>query len=532
MIGTHPARHEAALLVQQGWTLLNAGDHQAALAVSDRLLSEFDLSPEALLLAGEVHFARANFVQSAKIAENCMREFPDDLSGPVLLCRAHLAMGRLGEARDLALETAKRDVSSEQHINILVTALTGCMEPEAAYPLCRQAVDRDPFNAAAQRRLALVCRMTGAFDEAVAAADVALKFNPHDYEMIGLRSAVQAATPDANHIVELEALLAGGCANALGAARVAYALSKECEEVGDYRRAFGFLEAGARFKRQTIRYDVAVDIDAMQMIAATYTREALDELGTGHDSAEPIFILGLPRTGSTLLERILSSHSAVYAAGELRHFSAALMTEVRAGGDFADRAELLRRTLDVDPAEVGRRYIERTRPFTLGHERFIDKYPPNFHNVGMIRSALPDAAIIHLRRTPMDACYAIFKFHFNEAYPWSYDLDELVRYYIAYRRLMDHWREMLPGGIIEVRYEDIVEDIETTTRGLLGRLGLDWEDACIQFHENTAAAMTGSAAQVRKELYRSSVGRWRHYEEQLAPVAKALEDAGIDPYAP
>ena len=175
--------------MQQGWQQLNAGQHEAALGIADRLLAEFDLSPEALLFAGEVHFAIANFARSAKIAENCTREFPDDLSGPVLNCRALLALGKLDEARRLALDLAGRDVTDERQIDILVMVLTGSAEPHAAYPLCRASVDRDPFNAAAQRRLALVCRMTGALDEAIAAADVALKFNPHDYEMIGLRSS-------------------------------------------------------------------------------------------------------------------------------------------------------------------------------------------------------------------------------------------------------------------------------------------------------------------------------------------------------
>jgi len=512
--------------------MLRTGDHDGALAVSDRLLSDFNLTPRSLLFAGEVHFARANFARSAKIARNCANEFPDDPSGPILGCRALLALGKLGEARDLALKTAKKDIAGEHHLDILVTVLAGCMEPDAAYPLCKKAIEKDPYNVAAHRRLALICRLTGRLAEAAQAADVALRFNAHDYEMIGLRSAVQTATPDNNHIAALETLLAAGCANALGGARVAYALAKEHEELGNNRRAFGFLQAGARFKRQTIKYDIAEDLRAMQIVGELFTADKVAHSNAGFESGEAIFILGLPRTGSTLIERILSSHSEVYAAGELQHFSAAMMQEIRKLGQISDRLELVQKSIEIDHIEVGQAYIERGRPFTGHTPRFTDKQPMNFHSIGAIHLSLPNAKIIHVRRTPLDACYAIYKFLFNEAYAWSYDLDEIAQYYVGYRRLMDHWRAILPGRIIDVDYEDIVGDLENESKKLLAALGLEWEPACLDFHENRAAAMTGSAAQVRQKIYSSSVGRWRDYEEQLKPLAGKLEDAGIDPYSP
>ena len=143
--------------------------------------------------------------------------------------------------------------------------------------------------------------------------------------------------------------------------------------------------------------------------------------------------------------------------------------------------------------------------------------------------ALPNARIIHVKRTPLDACHAIYKFLFNLAYPWSYDLDDIAAYYIGYRRVMERWREILPGKMIEVTYEDVVGNLEREAKGMIAHLGLEWEPSCLEFHENKAASMTGSATQVRQKLYSSSVGRWRDYEAQLKPLAKALEAAGIDP---
>jgi tetratricopeptide (TPR) repeat protein len=511
---------------------LKSGDHKGALAIADRLLDEFDESPDSLLLAGEVHFSRGNFVRAEKLASRCSEKFPDDFSGPVLRCRALLALGRIGEARDLALELSNEDITAEPHVEILVTVLSGCMEPQAAYVLCRKSLDRDPYNSAAHRRLALTCRMLGKLDDAVKAAEVAIRFEAHDYEMIGLRSVLRTATPDDNHLAELEALLASGCRDAGGASRVCYALAKEYEEIGSYDRAFEYLQAGAGFKRRTFNFDLDGELRTLQLIQQYHNAVILNRPVTGFDSAEPIFILGLPRTGSTLVERILSSHSAVHAAGELLHLNAAMMQEIRKSGPVSSHTDLVRKSLDADPAAIGRNYVERTRPFT-GHTRhFIDKRPQNYLSIGIIHRALPNAGIIHVRRTPLDACFAIYKFLFNDAYPWSYDLDDIARYYVAYRRLMDHWKRVLPGRIIEVCYEDIVSDLEGEARKLVTRLGLEWEPECLSFHDNEAATMTGSAVQVRQAVYSSSVGRWRDYERQLGKVAGILTAAEIDPYRP
>ena len=524
----------ASRLVAEGRARLKSGDHATALRIAERLLDEFDESPQSLLLAGEVHFARSNFARAEKIAERCSARFPDDLSGPVLRCRALLALGRIGDARDLALTLAKREVTAESQVEILVTVLSGCMEAGVAYAIARKSVERQPGNPAARRRLALTCRMTGQVDEAVAAANVALRHDAHDYEMIGLRSTLRMATPADNHVAELEALLASGCRNALGAARVAYALAKEHEDLGLHDRAFRYVEAGARFKRQTLVYDIAGELDTFARIERHHNGATVNVPANGFETSEPIFILGLPRTGSTLVERILASHSAIHAAGELLHLNAAMMQEVRKLGALKGRNDLLQKCLAADPAAIGRSYLERTRPFTGHTPHFIDKRPLNYLSIGIIHRALPRARIIHVRRTPLDTCWAIYKFLFNDAYPWSYDLDDIARYYVAYRRLMDHWGRILPGRIIEVAYEDVVADLDGQARRLVAALGLAWEPAILSFHANDAVTVTGSAIQVRQPVYTSSVGRWREHEHErrLRRVTETLQAAGIDPYRP
>jgi tetratricopeptide (TPR) repeat protein len=520
-------------LLAEGRVQLKSGNHDVALQIAGRLLVDYPETPELLLFAGEAHFARGNFVRAGKMAAQCASRFPDDLSGPVLQCRSLLALGRIAEARDLAMELSTREVTTEAHFEILVTVLSACLEPAAAYPLCRRSVELDPLNPAAHRRLALTCRLIGKTVEAIEAANACIRFEPHDYAMISLRSTLKMATPDDNHVAELESLLESGCRSALGAARVAYALAKEHEDIGLHERAFRYLDAGARFKKQTLCYSLKDELETFRLLQKHHDAAALTTRAEGFDSREPVFILGLPRTGSTLIERILSAHSAIHAAGELLHLGAAVMHEVRKGGSIADRSDLIRKSIEADPATIGRSYVARTRPFTGHTPHFIDKQPLNYLSIGVIHRALPGARIVHVRRTPLDTCYAIYKFLFNDAYPWSYDLEDIVRYYVAYRGLMDHWRTVLPPGrIIEVSYEDVVEDLEGQSRALTAKLGLEWEAACLSFHENEAATFTGSAAQVRRKVYASSIESWRRHPARLANVANALEAAGIDPYRP
>jgi len=206
-----------------------------------------------------------------------------------------------------------------------------------------------------------------------------------------------------------------------------------------------------------------------------------------------------------------------------------MMTMVRATniGKGISRDEMVASTASLDFKQLGDLYVDSTRPFTGKTKRFIDKMPLNYLYVGLIHLALPQSKIINLQRDPMDTCYAIYKQLFVDAYPFSYDLEELASYYVAYHRLMEHWNKVLPGVIHTVTYEELVGDIETKTRQLLEACELDWQPQCLKFYENTSASTTASTAQIREPAYKSSVGKWRNYADQLQPVAEILRKAGI-----
>ena len=289
----------------------------------------------------------------------------------------------------------------------------------------------------------------------------------------------------------------------------------------------------AVLRRAGMRYDVAEDEAALAMIARVFDEDLFDRAGPGFASDRPLFILGLPRSGTTLVDRIVSAHSSVDSLGE--HSSLALAVQRLAGrstageaGPTAGKAELIERSARIDFAELGRQYCRAIDGFGNPAPRLIDKTPLNFLYLGLIRLSLSGARVIHLRRHPLDSCYAIYKTLFRAGYPFSYTLQETGRYYIAYHGLMAHWRKTLPGAFLDVDYEALIADPEGQARRIIDYLGLDWEAGCLQFHRRSGAAATASAAQVRQPIYSTSVGMWRNYARQLAPLARRLREQGID----
>jgi hypothetical protein len=282
-------------------------------------------------------------------------------------------------------------------------------------------------------------------------------------------------------------------------------------------------------KRRHMQYSVDTDLQIIAKIREVFDAGRFDGRAEGCDRAEPIFIVGMPRTGTTLVERILASHSGVYAAGELNDFSLELirLTSAATGPARRSRLDFVAATAQVDFKELGEAYLSATRPLRDASPRFVDKLPFNFLYAGLIHLALPRAKIVNLQRHPLDTCFAVYKQLFKDAYPFSYDLEELARYYVAYDELMRHWNAVMPGVILTLRYEDVVADIEVATRRLLEYCGLPWEEGCLRFHEHRQASTTASATQVRLPLYDTSVGKWRHVAQQLEPARAILERAGI-----
>jgi tetratricopeptide (TPR) repeat protein len=303
-----------------------------------------------------------------------------------------------------------------------------------------------------------------------------------------------------------------------------FALGKAHADLKHSERSFRHLLKGNALRRKQLEYGEEETLAGLARMRTVFTPELMQaKLGSGNYSRMPIFIVGMPRSGSTLLEQILASHSGVFGAGEISDFPKA-MTELP--GASESFPEFISALSNEDLRGLGRRYVERIRTKSPRAMRITDKMLSNFAYVGLIHLALPNARIIHAYRDPVDACLSCFSLLFSDDLPYTYDLAELGRYYRAYERLMRHWQAVLPEGVmLDVRYEDVVADLPGQARRLIAHCGLEWEDRCMEFHQTQRPVHTASVTQVRQPIYQHSVGRWRPYRHQLRPLLDAL---GID----
>ncbi len=445
------------------------------------------------------------------------------------LAQQFLRLGRRRDAMQVALTVADLPLTRAEHMDAVGTLLTHVGEPARAVPLFDRAVNAVPSDVRYRYNLAMSERMTGDFAGAERNLDIVLAERPEDGEAHYARSGLRRQTPERNHVAELETIVARGMKHT-GAVAAEFALAKELEDLEEHSRSFGHLKAACQRQRARLQYDVAEDVRVLDELRQLHTADALQQHARpGFGTDECIFIVGLPRSGTTLVERVLGAHPLVFGAGELDAFpSAAIDAVTKVAGKSIGKRDFVRRALDLDFESLGRAYIEETRPRTGHTPRFTDKLPLNYLYAGLIRSALPRARFIFVRRHPMDNCYAMYKTLFASAYPFSYDLGDLARYYVAWNNLMQHWAALIGPAWLQVRYEDLVASQVQVSRQIVAHCGLEWDKRCLHFHASPDAVSTASAAQVRQPLYTDSVGRWRAYAPELKPLERELTAHGID----
>ena len=399
---------------------------------------------------------------------------------------------------------------------------------ERAVECFERAVTVEPTRASLYFNLAASLKFLGRFDEAEAAYESCLEREPRFWRAHSALSQLHRQTTGRNHVERLEALLAGGDLEADAELHLRHALAKELEDLGRHSDAFAQLVAGKARRRATLGY--AFERDERLFDAVTRLFPApLDPPAHGVATDAPIFVVGMPRSGTTLVERILSSHSQVASAGESQNFGVLLKRAVGTASPHVLDVETVERSLSVDLPALGRAYLEQTRP-DGARPRFVDKMPLNFLYLGHIARALPAARLVVVRRGPLDTCLGNFRQLFAlgfSYYDYACDLLDTGRYYLAFDRLVAHWRAVLPGRIHELHYERLVAEQRDETRRLLEHCGLDWEDGCLAFERNPGAVATASAVQVRERLHARSIGRWRHYERELQPLIRLLAEAGV-----
>jgi len=412
---------------------------------------------------------------------------------------------------------AQRPGAAETH-NMLGAALRQLGRPDDAVDHYEAALILRPAYPQARHDLGRTLHALGRKDEARRSLEAAVALAPRRGEYYRSLSEVMRFVDGGPHLADMEALAADSAdLGVIDQVELRFALGKAYADLGRGAASFEQFQAGCGLMRRCIDYDEAGTLAMLRRMAEVFTPELLAaKAGLGHSSAAPIFILGMPRSGSTLVEQILASHPDVAGGGELTAFRDTLAASLRDPGDV--------RGMDGEALRAfGARYLETAAPAHSRRKRFTDKMPGNFLFLGLIRLVLPNARIIHTVRDPVDTCLSCFTTLFAGGQDYSYDLGELGRHHRAYRGLMEHWRRTAPPeSILDVRYEDVVADQEGQTRRLLDFCGLDWSDACLDFPSAERAIWTASAAQVRKPVYRSSVGRWRPPPETLRPLMEGL----------
>jgi len=523
-----PSTH-AKELETRVWDYLDKNDVRQAIAACERLNREFPNFASGWHTASQLALKLRNPAMALDAIREALRMEPEQVSWALqeALCLAKL--GRDSEVRARTTHLLSCEMSTPYEYSTLGSLLTGLGERRQALECYERAAALAPQDSRHYFNIASLQRTLGELDQAEQNFDTAIRLNPGDFEAYKLRSELQTQTPETNHVEQLEQVLEKGIDDAHGKANICYALAKELEDMGESERSFAYLKSGADSRRGQMQYDLSRDLGTIATIHDAFTEEFFTRDSAGYESSEPIFVLGMPRTGTTLVERILASHTGVYAAGELSNFAVQMMSQVRGKvmSKAISRDDLVRLTTELDFAALGRAYVDSTRPFTGQTARFIDKLPLNFLYLGLIHTALPNATIIHVQRDPMDTVYAVYKNLFVDAYPFSYKLEELANYFVAYHELMEHWNKVLPNVIHSVSYEQLVSDVESESRRLIAASGLEWQQACLDFHRSDEASTTASSVQVRRPVYQSSVGKWRDYEEQLQPAVEILREAGI-----
>jgi tetratricopeptide (TPR) repeat protein len=479
-----------AALMGLGMLALEAGNPAASVELLARALAKRPSDPALLNNLGNALIAANRPQEAIEKLEKALKARP---RFPEALCNSARALRQLGRGED-ALR---------------------------AYERC-EAIAPDHAPARIGRNRALL--ELGRADEAVAGLRAFLEEKPRSVSAYALLARARKFGPGDPEPERVEALLTDPGLRTADRIPLAYAAAKMADDLGDCDRAIAHLKSANRMRTGVADPDYYRDrVDA---IISTFTRPFLEErAGWGDPSDLPVFIVGMPRSGTTLTEQILASHPLVRGAGELETLTR-LAGELRKATGAPEPYPQAARKLGPELArDFGARYVEEVRRLGPGASRVTDKMPHNFEQLGLIALLLPKARVIHCRRDPVDTCLSCYMHQFQDRHAYNRDLRALGLYYRQYERLMAHWREALPSPPLDIRYEELVADPERHIRRLLDHCGLPWDDRCLAFHETRRSVVTPSTWQVRQPLYTGSVGRWRRYERHLGPLLEALGDS-------
>lgn len=470
--------------------------------------ASLDADPDfvpAMVNLGKGYNSLAEYKETISVLEQAISITPDFLDAYVELANARGELGQVDEALAMLDEALKIRPTASRLLNQKAGLLTTFGKLEEAEAMHRKILEHAPDSIGSYSAIART-----------------KKFESYDDDMKNMERLYKTI-PDVDYskVLQGEAEKEGHEDPKMN---LAMGLARAFESIKDYEKSFYYYKEGNRLKRKKYAYNQLNDFVNFDLRRKLFTPALLTEFeGGGNPDKTPIFIVGMPRSGTTLLEQVFHAHRDVFGAGELGFMSKLVREKFKDMYAFEDKlkaGEITKETF----REMGTAYIEQVREIESDSPYITDKMPHNFMQVGFIKLALPNAKIIHSYRNPIDNAFAIFKQIFgNDGHQYGYDLVELGQYHNKYRELMVHWDSILPGQILENRYEDMVANLEKQTRTVLDFCGLDWDPNCLNFHEADRAIRTASVTQVRQPIYTGSVEKWRKYETQLQPLIRVLE---------
>ncbi len=503
--------------------LHRTGKLEDAEGIYRQILQRDPKNLEALRLLAMIAMQFEHYGQAEQFLKRAVDIAPDFLAAWIDLSRAQLERLDL-EAALASIERAAAMSPGSANVQVHLANVHARSGRHAeAVETYRRAASLNPGMPAPWIGLGNTLKTIGRQAEAIDAYRRAAALRPQSSEAWWSLSNLKIFRFDDAEVETMQRQLAAENLGEETRAQFSFALAKAEEDRGEYARAFALYSEGNRIRRSLEHYDpVQTEVINERIRAVFHDAFLARHADQGHPDPAPIFIVGLPRSGSTLIEQILASHSQVDATHELPEAGRLVQRINHGRTDQIAYPEAARDLAGDQWAALGRAYLDDTQKYRHGAPRFTDKMPNNFASIGLLALALPNARFINARRHPLDTCLSCYRQLFARGQPFTYDLTELGEYYLEYEKMMAHWHAALPGRVLDVQYEDMVADQDPQTRRLLEFCGLPFEDACLRYHETERAIRTASSEQVRQPIYDSSVNFWRNYERELAPLVEIL----------
>ncbi|OIO70469.1 MAG: hypothetical protein COW19_00125 [Zetaproteobacteria bacterium CG12_big_fil_rev_8_21_14_0_65_55_1124] len=476
---------------------------------------------------GNIRLQQGKLPAAVAAYQLAIRIAPDNACALNNLGVAWLKQGNLIEAEKSFREAMRAKSDYAEACSNLGLALKNQGKLEEAETALKQALTMNPDDAGSHYNLGNVFMSLGKLKEARETYSQALQIRPDYTEAFRSLSNLKRYSDIDDETLRMEALYNSPDISHEKQMHLGFALGKIYEDVGVHEKAFAYLMQANRLFRSGYNYDLAEDKAFFDLVTTIFDQDFMQQhQDCGNRDQTPIFIVGMPRSGTSLVEQILASHPQVYGAGELLYLKQAILRACgnAPGYNFLKNIETFRQD---DFQHLGSAYIEKLRSHSTGATHITDKLPHNFFYLGMIKIILPRARIIHCQREPLDNCLSIYKNYFSDSQRYAYQLDELGEYYHFYQALMEHWHHTLPAdSIYDIQYEALVADQETQTKALLKHCALPWDEQCLSFHKTNREVKTASAAQVRQPVHQRSVHLWKRYEKHLQPLIKSLAGSG------